>query len=286
MGSTQSQELLKCARGHHGEEAALEILQAHSSGVGKYTLNSSFKDDQGNSILHFACANGHAKLVDALLERGTAHEPNNKGAYPIHSAAYKGHKDVLKKLIDHGIDVNLKTKHGVTAIMIACSHSHIDCVVFLTAQYKAIEVDIPDDTLIYAASKTSPEVVGILLKVGEFLNECDDSGFTALMAASMAGNLDVVNFLLSYKEQRIVPNKADCEGRTALHWAYTSESENKDEIIKALLLAGCDEDKLAKNGKTPSEFSAPKPGKRRRESGILNSPVKKRNRASNVSVDE
>jgi len=297
MGSSHSLDLLKCARGEFGEEAGIEILQR--GGLYSYVLDCNLKSKCGTSILHYACANNHNLLVDALLDRNTKHEVANKqGAFPIHAAAYKGNLDVLKILISkrrkckNGLHVNLKSDNPAkaTSLMIACSHCYMDCVEYLVEQYKAEKIDIPDDTLIYAASRTNVKVCEILLQNGEYLNEeASQGGFTALMCAAMSGNFAVVEFLLNYhkgtkkRPQKIVSTNKDREGRTALHWAYCFSPETrekrelKEKIINALIESGCSPEAKANNGKTSKEFEdSMSSGTRRRNSGLLSPRSSKR----------
>ena len=85
-----------------------------------------------------ACESGETKVVQLLLERCSAEECglNVKDKYgwtPFMLACQKGHKDVVKLLLDHSdkIELNARDGNGVTAIMFACKRGHKDVVQLL-----------------------------------------------------------------------------------------------------------------------------------------------------------
>ena len=51
---------------------------------------------------------------------------------------------------------------------------------------------------------------------GSVMNAKDDSGFTAFLTATVAGNMDMVRFL---KERGANIKTTDTEGHSATHWA-------------------------------------------------------------------
>jgi hypothetical protein len=75
-----------------------------------------------------------------------------------------------------------------------------------------------------------------ILRYGVNVNEIDEYGFTPLIEAAIANNIDISRILLS---QNANPNQQDVTGGTALHWA----AENSNiELCKLLLSHGADPD--------------------------------------------
>ncbi|XP_033001285.1 ankyrin repeat domain-containing protein 66 isoform X2 [Lacerta agilis] len=69
--------------------------------------------------LHEAAALGNCDLVDEILKTGLC-DPNCKDIYwsdrtPLHWAAAKGHSKIIKRLVEHGARLCLRTESGWTA---------------------------------------------------------------------------------------------------------------------------------------------------------------------------
>ena len=84
-------------------------------------------DENGSTLLHWACYNGVTSLVRYLLAKGREKKSllrhllrkNNHGNTPMHHAAEKGHLDCIKLLIEDGADANPQNLEGVTPLMLS-----------------------------------------------------------------------------------------------------------------------------------------------------------------------
>ncbi|KAF8963628.1 cytoplasmic protein [Flammula alnicola] len=86
----------------------LEDVQTFVKQHGSSSL-PDIRDDNGNSILHMVCANGH--LASLLAAQ------NNSGSTALHWAALNSHLDIAQKLVQHpdgpGRDlIDIKNKAG------------------------------------------------------------------------------------------------------------------------------------------------------------------------------
>ncbi|GBN01116.1 Ankyrin repeat domain-containing protein 29 [Araneus ventricosus] len=72
--------------------------------------------DDGCSPLLKAAQKGFSNIVKFLLSKGAHHGVLRNGETPLHAAAYYGHINVLKALVEAGADVNLKNRRGITAL--------------------------------------------------------------------------------------------------------------------------------------------------------------------------
>jgi len=62
-----------------------------------------------HTLMHDACALGHADIVLLLLEKGAnVNVQNTSGATPLHIACFNGKTDIARVLLDHGADINIE----------------------------------------------------------------------------------------------------------------------------------------------------------------------------------
>ncbi len=83
----------------------------------------------GATALHNAAAQGHQKLVQALLDRGaTPASEDHHGATPLIYAAYQGRSEIVQLLLSQGAEVDHRPRQGPTALTAACLRGHQDVV--------------------------------------------------------------------------------------------------------------------------------------------------------------
>ncbi|MCX5827124.1 MAG: ankyrin repeat domain-containing protein [Deltaproteobacteria bacterium] len=91
------------------------------------------KDKKGNSALIHAVANGHERIASVLLH--ITKQPDDvepeKGFTPLLLAATDGHTAMVRLLLEHGANPNMKNFDGVTALHNAVFEKQIDIVKLL-----------------------------------------------------------------------------------------------------------------------------------------------------------
>lgn len=91
------------------------------------------KDQKEISALFHAVANGHNKIAEILLN--TTNQANDvepeKGFTPLLIAATNGHIAMVRLLLEHGADPNLRNYDGVTALHNAVYENQLDIVALL-----------------------------------------------------------------------------------------------------------------------------------------------------------
>ena len=93
---------------------------------GPAALVDAFSDD-GWTPLHLAAFFGHPDAARLLIERGAgvrARSRNGTANEPLHAAAVRGHDDVVKLLLASGADPNAVAGEGYTALMLAAGGGH------------------------------------------------------------------------------------------------------------------------------------------------------------------
>ena len=84
------------------------------------------------TALHYAAWHGHLDVCRLLLDLGAKVDPVDicRGT-PLHDAAQQGRLSVVKLLVERGADVRLKNHFGQTASDVACSARNRDVAEWL-----------------------------------------------------------------------------------------------------------------------------------------------------------
>jgi ankyrin repeat protein len=100
------------------------------------TLVNAWSED-GFTPLHFAAFFGHPEAAKLLIERGAELEARSTNrefaldAAPLHSASAAGQREVCEVLLDAGADVNAVQHGGYTALLDAAANGNAELVDFL-----------------------------------------------------------------------------------------------------------------------------------------------------------
>ncbi|KAL8366248.1 hypothetical protein RB595_007664 [Gaeumannomyces hyphopodioides] len=229
-------------------------------------------DGYGSAPVHIAASHGRLDFLELLLDRGAdLHAPDDDGSAPVHFATEKGRLDCLKLLLDRGADIDATNTDGSAPIHIAALNGHLDCLELLLERGAAMDVQDSDGWSLayYAAECEQPECLQFLLHKGVGFRSETNDGLTPLHSAvgksAEAGYLDCVKFLLEAGADvratskfshwtpahvaarstaspdsldlllKAAPDSAhpDAFGRTILHWAARSASEETLNVALA-----------------------------------------------------
>lgn len=189
-------------------EIVIEILKSHP-----YPLHEAI------SQLEIGIRTGINIIIQRLIESGISPDHQDSCGYtPLHRVAYNHkHQDsenvqyqyqVLVELLKHGANMEIKNSNKETPLQTAVDNNN-------------------------------PEFVKELLKHGANPNHKmnDNLKRTVLHKACSNGDISMVKVLLEHGAN---VNEIDMVNFTPLHCAIFDEGENKNEIIKELLLNGAD----------------------------------------------
>ncbi|XP_026232318.1 ankyrin repeat domain-containing protein 50 isoform X2 [Anabas testudineus] len=250
LGSTVRQTLLSAA--HDGSANVVELHLLHGS-------DALMSDHQGQTPLTLASRQGHVRVLSVLLEWMKTQDSekavqmmehaDSEGWTALRSAAWGGHNEAVRLLLDAGADVDGSDSDGRTALRAAAWGGHEEVV--LTLLDYGAQVDKADSKgrtpLIAAAYMGHHEVVEILLDHNAEVDLADGDGRTALSvaalcvptAAGIKGYGEVASLLL---ERRANPGHRDNDGMTPL---LLAAYEGNDDVVELLLEAGADVDETA-----------------------------------------
>ncbi|KAI4872225.1 hypothetical protein NFI96_012399 [Prochilodus magdalenae] len=221
----------------------------------------SLSDHQGQTALTLAARQGHIGVLQILLEwaqdqgcdtpavRSLLEHVDSEGWTALRSAAWGGHKDTVKMLLEAGAEVDGCDADGRTALRAAAWGGHEEVLMTLLNHGATVDrVDHEGRTpLIAAAYMGHKEAVDILLEAGTEVDLTDGDGRTALSVAALCvpsatggrGHGEVVSLLL---ERGANPEHKDRDGMTPL---LLASYEGHEEVVELLLEAGADVDESA-----------------------------------------
>lgn len=187
------------------------------------------------------------KTVQALLKIGEKNTRclvnfrNIDGWTAGHLICREGDLDILKLLVDAGLDLSIETRNGRTCLHIASLHGHKDIVQYLLSK-DAVDVNATDSSrstpLQEAVLGGNLEICKLLIEAKADMKCVNDSGFTLLhLAASQkeeSKNLQVLEFLLNCSNISV----NSCAKKTLLRPLHCAAKKNNKLIYEILVKHG------------------------------------------------
>ena len=218
-------------------------------------MDTNLKATNGMNCLHIAAHYGHLNLCKVLINKYNVDVqlPDNNGWTALHFSARNGSYEIVKYFINMGIDINLKTKHGMNCLHIAADCGHTNLCKTLIKKHN-LDLEKPNDdgwtALHYSAKNDSYELVKFFTDMGIDTNLKATDGITCLHIAAHYGHLDLCKTLIN--KYNVDVQLPDNKGWTALHFSARSGSY---EIVKYFTNMGI-EINLTANGKSCLHIAA------------------------------
>jgi len=236
-------------------------MQGHKGIVGlllSYGANVDKVDEYGKTPLHRASYGGYNDIIEILLDNGASINVKRVDNWSVlMSAVISGKLSSVELLLDEGVDYTVQTSAscnvGSTALSLALRDKHYDIAKRLSREAKKIDSNnyfvleslvsaayFGDLSLVNSLLLTKNMDVNAKLKFtrGKFKSK------SALMAASINGQIDVAKLLISFGAEIDLKDKF---GRTALIFAVTKGDLN---MAKFLLSNSADINVKNKYGQT------------------------------------
>ena len=241
-----------CSNGHIG--VVFEFLR-------RYSMN--FNESDYYKIVAETCANNQGQLLKELITREFVNETLKKsGGEFLHEAVKKGHIDIVKILLDHGVDINERRERGVTALYLTCSYPNFK--IYKELSERGADINLPHNDnmpLDMAAMGESLDIMSDLLDRGANINRANNKNITALHNACYYGCLKSVKMLL---DRGANINPRTISGQTPLYEAcfrahgrrFLSDcTEDYVPIVEELLRRGADANIADHQGKKPIDIA-------------------------------
>jgi ankyrin repeat protein len=164
-------------------------------------------DDMGRSVLWHCADQGLARAVSALIDSGAFHldRADSAGYTPLAQAAYRGHFDTARVLIQRGASTAALTRQNNSLLMLA-------------------------------SQSGNTRLVAELLARGVQINDQNDSGETALMIAAARGHGQTVELLIASGANLQLRNREQLSAyQIALNSGHQQVAETIRDNTNALL---------------------------------------------------
>jgi ankyrin repeat protein len=200
---------------------------------------------------------GSVDVVRLLLDRGLdeAHR-DNAGWTPLHYAAFEGHSAVVDLLLEVGARMEATDNDGRAPMLLATQEGHLLVVERLIelgadVDQKSLDGKTP---LRVAALESHTSVLSALVEAGADVTAKDPDGRSTLYLLAIENKLEQVEIILSKSGVKYnLEEDRDLEGRTPLHIASW---QGHTAMVELLLRYGADVNAVDREQRTPLQSSA------------------------------
>lgn len=181
----------------------------------------------GHTPLQAAAQNGHIEIIRLLIQQGVNFEIEDKdGDRAVHHAAFGDETEVLELLAKSGADLNARNKRRQTPLHIGVCKGHMDVckTLLINSAHSGIQDSDGDTPLHDAISKRRDDLIELLLEYNADVGTCNNNGFNCIHHSALRGNCSAIELILTKISNRqwLVDEKKD-DGFTALHLAALND---------------------------------------------------------------
>lgn len=125
----------------------------YPKGQDSITTDSGLSISSGFGPLHIACARGHKKTVNELIQKGASINAWDKDRKtPLYRGCENGRVKMVQLLLNKGANVNLCDKDGFSPLYAACQNGNHDIVKLLLDNKADPNMMSSDDTFVQSSS--------------------------------------------------------------------------------------------------------------------------------------
>ena len=236
---------LACQSGH------LPVVQFFVEQGAKMNYHRNYHDYKNcqNPIV-IAAENGHIEVVRYLVEKGA--EMDYSCSDDVEESSQSSDNENSQNSDEENSQNSSNRIVRITPIMAASRGGQVEVIRFLLEQGVDRENGDPEGStpLHYAAKYGRLHVMHYLLEQGADKEKANNDSETPLLLAAFGGRVEVVRVLVEHGAEK---DKAGNDGETPLHKAAC---RGHLEVLRFLVEQGADKDKANNNGQTPLHLAA------------------------------
>uniref|UniRef100_A0A0D2YHQ0 F-box domain-containing protein n=1 Tax=Fusarium oxysporum (strain Fo5176) TaxID=660025 RepID=A0A0D2YHQ0_FUSOF len=197
------------------------------------------------SLFHAAAASGSPTLIKLLLQHGANPNIAPDGRFPLTVAAEYGNVEMVKVLLECGVDIDAQYEGDDTPLHMAMKGNHPETIMVLIeagANVSSADRSGLQPLHMVPQCDKSAEIIDALLAKGADLSAVSNDGLTILQSSAEVSNFDVVRLLLERGA-----NPKISSDRTLL----LASRHGQEWIVEHLLNCGCDLEMTDNDGCTP-----------------------------------
>lgn len=205
---------------YHGDtENVRRILMQQRNETIRWLFSRINKYDKVSARpLHYAAYNGHFEIVKLLVEHGAkVNAQDESGQTALHVAAQNGHAEIVNYLLSKGAEINLVDYRRRSPLYFAVLYGHLDVILVFSENHpnRASIRENRTGLLNLMMHFGHYDLVDVLVKsCVNFQNY--SSGSQLLLLATVMGNTELVKLLL---DKGAIYTSCGVKGRTLLHHA-------------------------------------------------------------------
>ncbi|XP_077862816.1 uncharacterized protein LOC102805597 [Saccoglossus kowalevskii] len=212
-------------------------------------------DNEGNSTLHLAVANGSIEATELCLDHKAFVDIRKCNLFtPLHIAAVGGIVPMAKLLINRGSSINARDVEQMTPLHRAAMYGRVDMVNYLISRGASVDAKDADNftPLICAAWKGQTLAATALIQHGAKISSVDTEMKSCLHWAVGCGHLEFTLTILLSGGDSLLDLK-DKNDQTPMHYAAELGFH---QIMKLFLDYGAKIDPKDRDEKTPLHLAA------------------------------
>ena len=191
----------------------------------------------GQSAIQIALEYSNFELVEELMKHdANLQVSSDMGRTLLHGVAHSDNILLAGKLINSGLDVNIKDEDGATPVIFAACNGKFEMLKLFEEHEATLLVveNSGNDLMMNAAIGGNVELIGYLIEKGISINNYNNDDWTPLLFACRENHQEIVEILINASADIQIYNN---EGETPLLWAIWN---GNTVMARTLIEAGTD----------------------------------------------